>query len=570
MPTPFFLPTSSSTDGTFAILSLRRDDNIPVILYSDPSSFSTIQTQRQSPHSASAPDSRDPRAASSTTVGYSEGVVTNTQFGSFPHSTLIGVGWGCQVRASKVDTGSRGRRGGEKVDGGAKSRGKRGVKRSRADGEAEAQPQAEAETSSDPVQPTDSISPVPADQTSLGQPSTLTAPITASSGFAYLLPPTPELWTASLPHRTQVLYTPDTSYILSRLCVRPGSVLLEAGAGSGSFTHAAARAVYNGDGGGDERGRGGGGRGRIFSYEFHAQRVEKLRAEIEDHGLDRIVHVEHRDVCEEGFQLGPGHSTPAPLATAVFLDLPSPWLALKHLSRHPPVSSGASPLDPSAATHLCAFSPCIEQVQRTAAELRRLGWTTVEMCEVGQRRVEVRRVIVRAEGRRSGERGVVGSVGSVDEALGRLRKVEERFRSWHGKGRRVKEQEEEEDVQDGREMVDAGEDDGAGPGLGEAEGEGMSPEQEQESELPLYKQGILVHRTEEVVKTHTSYLLFAVLPREWSGEDEQRASLAWPVGSRMVGKPDDQPKELSKRAKKRMARAEREGTDGGVDGFGRS
>ncbi|RXG61073.1 hypothetical protein Avbf_18213, partial [Armadillidium vulgare] len=31
-------------------------------------------------------------------------------------------------------------------------------------------------------------------------------------GYAYVLYPTPELWTLTLPHRTQILYTPDISF----------------------------------------------------------------------------------------------------------------------------------------------------------------------------------------------------------------------------------------------------------------------------------------------------------------------------------------------------------------------
>ena len=43
----------------------------------------------------------------------------------------------------------------------------------------------------------------------------------------------------------------------------------------------------------------------------------------------------------------------------------------------------------------------------------------------------------------------------------------------------------------------------------------------------MFKEGRLVHRTEPELKTHTSYLVFAVLPREWTGEDEERARGRW-------------------------------------------
>ena len=53
--------------------------------------------------------------------------------------------------------------------------------------------------------------------------------IELSRGYAYVLQPNPELWTVNLPHRTQILYTPDISMILLQLEVKPGSVVIEAG-----------------------------------------------------------------------------------------------------------------------------------------------------------------------------------------------------------------------------------------------------------------------------------------------------------------------------------------------------
>lgn len=50
-----------------------------------------------------------------------------------------------------------------------------------------------------------------------------------SRGYGYTLQPNPELWTQNLPHRTQILYTPDISMILLQLEVKPGSKIIEAG-----------------------------------------------------------------------------------------------------------------------------------------------------------------------------------------------------------------------------------------------------------------------------------------------------------------------------------------------------
>ena len=48
--------------------------------------------------------------------------------------------------------------------------------------------------------------------------------IPMTRGYGYALYPTPELWTKTLPHRTQILYSTDISLILMNLDLKPGSV----------------------------------------------------------------------------------------------------------------------------------------------------------------------------------------------------------------------------------------------------------------------------------------------------------------------------------------------------------
>lgn len=483
-PSPFLEPGRKTSPNNLAIVSLSRDNFQPITLE----------------QSTGAVD------------GYAEGATLNTRFGSFPHSTLLDIPWGSQVRASVVDTGSRGR------------------KRRRG----------EVESEDTPAQSHDDA---PAKA------------VTASSGFVYILRPTPELWTSCLPHRTQVVYTPDYSYILQRIRARPGSRLIEAGAGSGSFTHASARAVYSG------YPRSPGHRtGKVFSFEFHEPRFQKMRDEIKHHSLEGIVHITHRDVYKEGF-LVEGKS---PDATSIFLDLPAPWEALHHLSRRRLEAGGKegdssgpweSPLDPRRSAYLCTFSPCIEQVTRTVAELRALGWTDIDMVAISHKRLNVSRERVGVN--LPSERGFNPTPVDVEEATAKLKSDLKRTHDFH------KSQQPPPKSVRSETGMDVDEPEASGSSNAEAtDGRAALGEEE-----PVFMQGRVVHRTEADLKTHTSYLVFAVLPRAWDEEAEEAALARWPCGgeSRTIGNLDKQARKQEKRemleskAKKKKKQQQQEG-----------
>ncbi|KAI8916291.1 tRNA methyltransferase complex GCD14 subunit-domain-containing protein [Gorgonomyces haynaldii] len=183
-------------------------------------------------------------------------------------------------------------------------------------------------------------------------------------GFMYLLRLTPELWTLNLPHRTQILYNPDISAILSNLDVQPGTKMIESGTGSGSFSHSIARIVAPD--------------GHLYSFEYHKARVELATQEFKEHGLEQFITVKHRDVCEQGFDL-------KNTVTAVFLDLPKPWDAL---------ASAKEAFIPDRVGKICCFSPAIEQVQETCKKLHELGFEDIRMIEVLSRPYDVRKIAV--------------------------------------------------------------------------------------------------------------------------------------------------------------------------------
>ncbi|XP_045504222.1 tRNA (adenine(58)-N(1))-methyltransferase catalytic subunit TRMT61A [Colias croceus] len=183
-----------------------------------------------------------------------------------------------------------------------------------------------------------------------------------SKGWGHVLQPTPELWSLTLPHRTQIIYTPDISMILLQLDLVPGSVVIEAGTGSGSLTHALIRRVRP--------------NGHVYTFDFHDHRAKLAREEFEAHGIAEYVTAQHRDVLEQGF----GDELNGK-ADAVFLDLPKPWAGVPHAVSAIKDEGG----------RFCSFSPCIEQVQRTCIALEQNGFQDIITMEVLQTELKVSR-----------------------------------------------------------------------------------------------------------------------------------------------------------------------------------
>jgi tRNA (adenine57-N1/adenine58-N1)-methyltransferase catalytic subunit len=101
--------------------------------------------------------------------------------------------------------------------------------------------------------------------------------------------------------------------------------------------------------------------GRLFTFEFNADRVVKAKVDFKRLGLDNYVTVTHRDVLSNGFTLQKdsdekiktGEENEARVAPgsidAIFLDLPSPHVAVPHAYEVL-----------RKRGRLCNFSPCIE------------------------------------------------------------------------------------------------------------------------------------------------------------------------------------------------------------------
>lgn len=174
--------------------------------------------------------------------------------------------------------------------------------------------------------------------------------------FCYLLKPTPELWTQSLNHRTQVVHELDQSQIIWQLALRPGSLVVESGTGSGALSHSILRAIAP--------------IGHLHTYEFNRHRCDEARKEFELHGLSHLVSVHHKDTCRKDGHAPPGFFQDAGTVDAVVLDLPEPWLAVPH---------AAHVLKPNA--RIASYSPCVEQTQRAVVAMENAGFHSIRTIE---------------------------------------------------------------------------------------------------------------------------------------------------------------------------------------------
>ncbi|KAF8933092.1 tRNA methyltransferase complex subunit Cpd1 [Dissophora ornata] len=199
-------------------------------------------------------------------------------------------------------------------------------------------------------------------------------------GFLYLLYPTPELWTLVLPHRTQILYIADISFVMNFLNLKPGMSMIESGTGSGSFSHSIVRTLAP--------------TGHLYTFEYHQERVNAAKKEFEDHGLSDMVTLQCRDVCKDGFDM-------ENKVDAVFLDLPAPWEA---------VASAKKAFKQDKIGKICTFSPCIEQISRTVTALNEQGFVDIQMYECLIRFNEIR----------------VIPMWTIEEAMERQRAVEKK------------------------------------------------------------------------------------------------------------------------------------------------
>ncbi len=203
------------------------------------------------------------------------------------------------------------------------------------------------------------------------------------AGFMHALRLGPVCWGTSVSHRTQIVHAHDAALIVLRLGLAPGAHVVEAGVGSAALSAQIGWAVAP--------------NGRVSAFEFHAERAAAARSAL---AVAKVpVTVRECDVLESGF-VGVGDGQ----VDAVFLDLPRPEDVVDEAERVL-VDGG----------RVCCFSPCVEQVQRTCANLRAGKWHSIVSITAPVRTYETKLAL--ADGKTEGD---ASHYGKVKRAGGRL------------------------------------------------------------------------------------------------------------------------------------------------------
>ena len=164
---------------------------------------------------------------------------------------------------------------------------------------------------------------------------------------------------------TQIIYPKDIGYILLKLSVGPGKIVLECGGGSGALTTALAYMV------GEE--------GKVISYEKEEKFQEIAKKNLKKIGLiHRVVfkNVEVKESFEEKE------------VDALFLDLKEPWTLVK-----------AAWEALKGGNYLGILVPTTNQVSKCLVELEKYPFVDIEVIEILLRKYKINPERLRPEDR---------------------------------------------------------------------------------------------------------------------------------------------------------------------------
>ena len=184
---------------------------------------------------------------------------------------------------------------------------------------------------------------------------------TTEGKLIFLIEPTLHDFIMKSERRTQIVYPKDLGYIAARTGLKNGSKVLEIGTGSGALATFMAGIVKP--------------EGHIYSYDVNPDFMQIARRNLEKAGMIDYVTMTQHD---------PHQGVDVREADIAVVDLGDPWTVLDQV--HEALKGSGA---------FVAICPTMNQIEKTATELKKAGYADVDCVELLIRTMEAREGMTR-------------------------------------------------------------------------------------------------------------------------------------------------------------------------------
>jgi tRNA (adenine57-N1/adenine58-N1)-methyltransferase len=184
---------------------------------------------------------------------------------------------------------------------------------------------------------------------------------TTEGKLIFLMKPTIHDFIMKSQRKTQIVYPKDFGYIAARTGLKNGSKVVEVGTGSGALTTFMASIVKPD--------------GHIYSFDVNSEFMEIAKSNLEKADMVKYVTIHQRD---------PHQGIDVRDADIAAVDLGDPWTVVDQVY---------SALKGSGA--FVAICPTMNQIEKTATELKKSGYADIECVELMIRNIEAREGMTR-------------------------------------------------------------------------------------------------------------------------------------------------------------------------------
>ena len=184
---------------------------------------------------------------------------------------------------------------------------------------------------------------------------------TTEGKLIFLMEPTIHDFIMKSERKTQIVYPKDLGYIVARTGLKNGSKVLEVGTGSGALATFMASIVKP--------------EGHIYSFDVNYEFMEMAKRNLEKAGMATYVTMHQHD---------PHQGVDIRNVDVATVDLGDPWTVVDQV--YDALKGGGA---------FVAICPTMNQIERTAAQLKKSGYADIDCVELMIRNIEAREGMTR-------------------------------------------------------------------------------------------------------------------------------------------------------------------------------